>query len=45
MSSADSSVIVVAQGALGRMRELADLLAQAGIESEVVPPGPCSRHG
>lgn len=45
MSGADPSFVVVAQGALGRMRELAGHLAEAGIASEVVPPGPGSRHG
>jgi len=45
MSAAESEPIVVAQGALGRMRELAGHLAEAGIASEVVPPGPGSRHG
>ncbi|HEX6883569.1 MAG TPA: hypothetical protein VF530_09320 [Planctomycetota bacterium] len=45
MSAAEPAPIVVAQGGLGRMRELASYLAEAGIESEVVPPGPGARHG
>lgn len=44
MSSPDAPPLVIATGALGRMRELRDLLARAGIASALVSPDPAARR-
>lgn len=45
MAEKDVPRFEVARGDLGRMRELAGCLAEAGIASELVRPDPRSRHG
>lgn len=45
MPESESAAVVIARGDLGRMRELRELLAKAGVASEFVSPDTAARRG